>query len=173
VLSVVYTQNPNLPADYLYLVDAARILRKPPVRRQWLIEQLKQERAVEIVMAHEHHCVLRMAVEDQPKRVCTARNNILKRLPSGKAHQMRGCEPSREELRTFLLHFLVSSELPGAIIDIVEIVSDNRCELAVLCDGVAGRNASFEWACVDHARLPVGGDTPCNGSGLRATTFGQ
>src|SRR5271166_1947609 len=124
-------------------------------------------------MAHNHDWVVGMTRQDEPQRVCASSDNVLKRLPIGKAYQMRRREPSREELRIFLSNFIVSSELPGAVIDIVEIVADDRCNLAGLRDRVARRDAPAKWTCIHYARLPRGRDTSRDCSGLCATAFSE
>jgi hypothetical protein len=85
VMRLVDTQYPSLPADDIDLVDAAWILCQPPERGQWLIEQLQQQRAVYAVMAHNHDRVVAMTLKGEPQRVCAAGDNVLQRLPIGKA----------------------------------------------------------------------------------------
>jgi hypothetical protein len=41
VLSIVYAQNTHLSVDKIHFIDAARILRDPPERGQWLVKQLE------------------------------------------------------------------------------------------------------------------------------------
>jgi hypothetical protein len=97
-MRLVETQYLSLPADDIDLVYAAWILCQPPERGQWLIEQLEQQRAVYAIMAHNHDRVVGMTLKGEPQRVCASGHNVLKRLPIGKAYQMRRREPSREEL---------------------------------------------------------------------------
>jgi hypothetical protein len=60
------------------LIDATRFLGQSPIRRQWLIEELQQQRSVHAIMRHENDRVVGMVSNDEAQRVCTARDQLLK-----------------------------------------------------------------------------------------------
>ena len=67
------------------LVDAARMLRKTPIRRQRLIEQLKKQGPVYAVVTDQDDGVVDVICENEPQRVGAASNQVLKRIAAGES----------------------------------------------------------------------------------------
>lgn len=60
VARLVHAQHSNLAVEYVDLIDAAWLLRRPSVGRQGLIKELEQQGAVHAVMADENDGVVDM-----------------------------------------------------------------------------------------------------------------
>src|SRR5580698_941294 len=86
---------------------------------------------------------------------------------------MRRCEPGGEQRRIFAFGLVESLELPGAVIDVAEIVANFRRCAAGLGDGGAGLDAAAHRARIDLARLPGAGDAPGHGLRLGTPEFSQ
>src|SRR5262249_52155707 len=140
---VVDAQDADAAASHIDLVDAARILREPPIGRERLIEKLQQESAGGAVMGDEDDSAIRVGFEDETKRVGAAREEMLERLTVRETHQVRSREPGGEQLRVGGFDLVISLELPGAVIDVVEIVENTRFGTAGLPDRRAGRDAAL------------------------------
>jgi hypothetical protein len=91
---LVDAQHANASVDHIDLVDAAGLLREPPERRQGLIEQLDQQRSVQVIVRDENNRLLRMASQNEPEHVGRTENQILQRFPVRKSHEVRGKKPS-------------------------------------------------------------------------------
>src|SRR5262249_48747334 len=106
------------------LIDATGLLRKPPIGRQRLIEELQQQRAVHAVMRDKNDGVVGVSSDDETQRVCTPRDQFLERLSIGKSSKGRTSKPDCKPLRLGPLDLLVTLPLPRAVVDIVQVVED-------------------------------------------------
>src|SRR5262249_16910716 len=86
---------------------------------------------------------------------------------------MRRREPRREEIGGLVANFRIGAELPGAVVDVVEIIEDLGLGPARLPDRGAGRHAAAHWTRVDPARLPRRRDAPRESICLGATAVCQ
>jgi hypothetical protein len=163
----------NMTVQDIDLVDAARMLRKTPIRRQRLIEQLKKQGPVYAVMTDEDDGVVDVIRENEPQRVGAAGNQVLKRIAAGETQEMRGCKPRGEQPGILGSNFVVTAKLPRPIVDIPEIVEYAGLKLAGLCDRVSGRYASDKGARVNPARPPSRRNAPGDAIRLGTAAFGQ
>ena len=76
---------------------------------------------------------------------------------------MWSCHPRREQLRVVSFDLFVSSRLPSAIIDVVELIDDFACNAASFRDGIAGLDAPLHRAGIELERLPTRSDAFCDG----------
>src|SRR5215831_21080933 len=86
---------------------------------------------------------------------------------------MRRREPRREEIGILVSDFCIGSELPSAVVDVVEIIEDLGLGPARLRDRGAGRHAAAHWTRVDPARLPRRRDASRESICLGATAVSQ
>jgi hypothetical protein len=70
--------NLDSSAERIDLIDAAGVLRKPPIGGQGLVEQLKEECAIDAVVADQHDCVINVPIEDEAEGVCRPGHQVLK-----------------------------------------------------------------------------------------------
>ena len=119
-IDAVYAHTGCIHVD---LVDAAGFLSEPPIRRKRKFQKLKQQGAIDAVMTDQHGGFVGMAREHHAQRIGRPRRQILQRFAVRESHQLRGGEPCREQRCVLCLGFGESLELPGAVIDIVEIVA--------------------------------------------------
>src|SRR5262249_35973686 len=155
------------------LVDAARILCEPPVGRERQFQNFEQQGPVHTVMTDQHDGFIGMAREHHAQRIDRPRRQILQRFAVREAHQLRLGEPCRGQRGVLRLGFDKSFELPGAVIDIVEILAGfcgnagrprNRCRS---CDAAAHRTG------IDVAWSPPCGDALGQHRGLRRSALGE
>src|SRR4029077_14238197 len=86
---------------------------------------------------------------------------------------MRDRKPRREQRRILSLCLPEGFELPGSVIEIVEIIANLHCDAANMGDGVCSLNAASHRAGVDCARLPAAGNSLGNRNGLRTSLIGE
>src|SRR5580700_10943389 len=111
-------------------------------------------------MADQHDGVVGMTAKDEPQRVGGARCEVLQRFAIRKADEMWRYEPRGEQRWIFAFGFFESLELPGAVVDVGEIIANFRRGAAGLGDGGAGLDAAAHRARIDPARLPGAGNAP-------------
>lgn len=173
MLGLVDSDNTDTLDRNINLVDAARVLSQAPVRGEWLIAELKQDRAVHAVMTHQDDRVGGVAVDHETEGIRSPGSQILKRFPAWKPDKVRACKPGREKLRAILFHFDVASRLPSAVIDVVQIVQNRGANATDFDYGVSGLDASSHWAGVDCYRPPSGRDPPRHSLRLCNSPTGQ
>src|SRR5262245_26969953 len=86
---------------------------------------------------------------------------------------MRRHKPRREEIGSLVADFGIGAELPGAVVDVVEIIEDLGLGPARPRDRGAGRHAAAHGARIDYARLPGRRDAARECIYFGATAVGQ
>ena len=124
-------------------------------------------------MADKHDRVVAMTGKNKTQRIGAARRKVLQRFAVGKADQMRRGKPGGEQRRIVCLRLLESLELPGAVVDVVEIIANIGRDTAGFGDSGAGRDAAAQRARVDFGRPPGAGDALGKSGGLVAPAFGE
>src|SRR5215472_2014281 len=104
-------------------VDTARLLCQAPIGRERLFQELQEERAVHAVMADQHDGFVGMARQHHAQRIGCPSGPILQRFPVREPHELRRGEPGREQRRVLRFGLGEDFELPGAVIDIVEVLA--------------------------------------------------
>jgi len=138
------------------LGNAARILSQSPIGAQRLIQQLQQKRAIDAVVADEHHGLARVAFEDKPQRVARSRDKVLQRFALRKPDQVRRCAPQAKPFGIRFLDFVMGAPLPGAVIQVVEVFGDNDADVAAGArDVLGGPAAPLHGTAVDDRGGPV------------------
>ncbi len=170
---LVDAQSPNMSPSHVNLVDAARLLCKPPIARQRLVEKLKQQSSVYAVMTDENDRISRMMPENEAQRIGSSSDQILQRLATGKPNEMWRCKPCGEKLRIGLSHLIVSLRLPDAVIDVGKIVDDFSVEAAGFSNRGPRLSASPQRTYEDFDRAPCGCDSAGNRLRPRSSTIGQ
>src|SRR5262249_20684770 len=124
----VDTKRAKAPIGDIDLIDAARRLRKSPIRGQRLVENLEQQRPVHAVVGDEHNDFIDVARENKPQGIRGARYDVLERLSVWEAYQVWCGKPARKKGWIEGLHLLVASTLPRAVVHVGELVEDARFE---------------------------------------------
>lgn len=110
--SFIHAQHANLPLSEIDLIDCTGCLRDTPVRRQWLIEQLKEQGSVDADMPDQHDRLRQMTRQHKTERVGCARHEILKGIAFGEAQEIGCGVPSCKEVRRSRADFVVRLPLP-------------------------------------------------------------
>lgn len=100
------------------LVDAARILDKPPIRRERHIQELSEQNSVDTIVTNQDDCVRRMSRENITQQAGGSSCNVLKGLAVRETSSLRIPEPRREQIRIHGSRLLVRQPLPLAVVEI-------------------------------------------------------
>jgi hypothetical protein len=154
-------------------VYATGVLGKAPERGLRQVEQLDQKRAVHAVMSDsEDGAVVRLR-ENDAQNIGAACKQVLQGLAIREAYALRRDEPGAEQVGVGRLSFLVAASLPGAIIDVVELIEDTRPELAGFSDRRGRRDAAPCGARINLCRPPAGGNPGGKRLRLPLALFGE
>src|SRR3984957_7670914 len=124
-------------------------------------------------MADQHDGVVGMTAKDKPQRIGGACHEVLQRFAIRKADEMRRGEPRGEQCWILAFGLLKSLQLPGAVVDVCEVVANFRRRAAGLGYGGAGFDATAHRTRIDPARLPGAGNAARDGLCLGAPELGQ
>src|SRR5215469_13980519 len=86
---------------------------------------------------------------------------------------MRGRKPRREKHRIVSLCLLESFELPGSVIEIVEVIANLHRDAVDFGNCLCGLHATSHRTRVDCEGLPAAGDALGNGNGLCTSLGGE
>src|SRR5436190_16924815 len=107
-----------------------------------------------------------MAGQDHAQRIGRARRQILQRFAVREAHQPWRCEPGREQHAVLRFGLRKSLELPGSVIDVVEVFANFCRDAGRACNGCAGGDAAVHRTGINVARPPARRDALRKSVGL-------